>query len=295
MPTVLIAGGSGLIGGHLTRHFKDRGFRVYKLSRKPRKKGQIYWNPQTQKMSTSKLHKIDVLINLAGENIGSKRWTAKRKAAIMASRVQSTQFLASMIPQMTNLKYYIGASGINCNENIPGKVFTEEDPYGSDYLALVVKEWEAAHQLVLKQVKGSILRISMVLSRHGGSLHLMKQPIYFGLGAAVGSGQQSSPWIHIDDLCRLVLFAIDKQITGTFNALGNNDTNLEMTKSLAKWMNRPLLLPTIPAFVLRWLLGERATLVLSDLTASNSKIKETGFTFKYTSLDSTFKSFFKKA
>ncbi|MFM8963479.1 MAG: TIGR01777 family oxidoreductase, partial [Sphingomonadales bacterium] len=293
MPTVLIAGGSGLIGSHLTRHFKDRGFRVYKLTRKPRKHGHIFWNPQAQELSTSKLHKIDVLINLAGENIGSSRWTAKRKADILASRVQSTQLLASMIPQMPNLKYYIGASGINCYENIPGKVFAEDEPYGSDYLALVVKEWEAAHQLVLKQVKGSIFRISMVLSRHGGSLHLMKQPVYFGLGAAVSTGQQYSPWIHIDDLCKLMLFAFDQKLEGTFNALGNNDTNLDMTKRLAKWLKRPLFLPNVPAFILKILLGERAILVLTDLRASNFKIKEAGFTFKYTSLDSAFKSFFK--
>lgn len=293
MPTVLIAGGSGLIGGHLTRHFKDRGFRVYKLTRKPRKHGHIFWDPQAEKMSTSKLHKIDVLVNLAGENIGASRWTPKRKAAIMASRVESTRFLATMIPQMPQLKYYIGASGVNCYENLPGKVFTEDEPYGTDFLATVVKEWEAAHQLVLKQVKGSVLRISMVLSRHGGSLHLMKQPIYFGLGAPVGTGEQSSPWIHIDDLCKLMLFAHDHQLEGTYNALGNNSTNADMTTRLAKWLNRPLIMPNMPAFVIKLILGERAILVLSDLRASNTKLKEAGFTFKYTSLDSVFKSFFK--
>lgn len=294
MPTVLIAGGSGLIGGHLTRHFKDRGFRVYKLTRKPSKHGHIFWDPENEKMSTSKLDKIDVLVNLVGENIGSKRWTAKRKAQIISSRVQSTHFLASMVPQMSNLKYYVGASGVNCYENIPGKIFMETDAYGTDFLATVVKEWEAAHQLVLKQVPGSILRISMVLSRHGGSLHLMKQPIYWGIGAPVGSGAQVNPWIHIDDLCRLVLFAYDQKLEGTYNALGNNDSNEQMTKRLAKWLNRPLLLPNIPAFALRLLLGERAILVLSDLRASNDKIKQAGFSFKYSALDSVFKSFFKK-
>jgi len=294
MPTVLIAGGSGLIGSQLTRHFKDRGFRVYKLTRKPTKHGHIFWDPKAEKMSTSKLDKIEVLVNLVGENIGSKRWTAKRKAEILASRVQSTHFLASMIPQMTQLKYYIGASGVNCYDNLPGKVFTEDEPYGHDFLATVVKEWEAAHQLVLKQVPGSILRISMVLSRHGGSLHLMKQPIYWGLGAPVGAGSQTSPWIHIDDLCRLMLFAYDTKLEGTFNALGGNDTNADMTTRLAKWLKRPLFLPNIPAIALRLLLGERAVLVLSDLRASNQKIKAAGFTFKYTSLDSAFKSFFKK-
>ncbi len=294
MPTVLIAGGSGLIGGHLTRHFKDRGFRVYKLTRKPSKQGHIFWDPQAEKMSTSKLDKIDVLINLVGENIGSKRWTSSRKAQILSSRVQTTHFLASMIPQMTNLKYYIGASGVNCYENLPGKVFTENDVYGTDFLATVVKEWEAAHQLVLKQVPGSILRISMVLSRHGGSLHLMKLPIALGLGSPIGTGEQTNPWIHIDDLCRLMLFALDNNLEGTFNALGGNDTNTEMTKRLAKWLTRPLFLPNVPAFMLRLILGERAILVLSDLRASNQKIKQAGFSFKYASLDSVFKSFFTK-
>lgn len=294
MPTVLIAGGSGLIGGHLTRHFKDRGYRVFKLTRKPTKHGHIFWDPQAEKMSTSKLDKIDVLVNLVGENIGSKRWTPKRKAQILSSRVQSTHFLASMIPQMTNLKYYIGASGVNCYENLPGKVFTEDDVYGTDFLATVVKEWEASHQLVLKQVPGAIFRISMVLSRYGGSLQLMKLPIALGLGSPIGTGEQTNPWIHIDDLCRLMLFAVDNKLEGTFNALGNNDTNTTMTKRLAKWLKRPLFLPNVPAFILRLILGERAILVLSDLRASNQKIKQAGFSFKYTSLDSVFKSFFKK-
>jgi uncharacterized protein (TIGR01777 family) len=294
MPTVLIAGGSGLIGSHLTRHFKDRGFRVYKLTRKPTKHGHIFWDPKLEKINTSKLAKIDVLVNLAGENIGSKRWTSQRKAQIMSSRVEGTDFLATLIPQMTNLKYYVGASGVNCYEDVPGKIFREEDPYGTDFLATVVKEWEAAHQRVLNQVPGSILRISMVLSKHGGSLHLMKKPVYWGIGAPIGRGTQNSPWVHIDDLCRLVLFAHENNLQGTYNVLGANATNLEMTQRLAKWLKRPLFMPNIPAFFLRLLLGERAILVLADLKASNQKVKDAGFTFKYTSLDSVFKSFFKK-
>jgi uncharacterized protein (TIGR01777 family) len=294
MPTVLIAGGSGLIGSHLTRHFKDRGFRVYKLTRKPTKHGHIFWDPKLEKINMSKLAKIDVLVNLAGENIGSKRWTSQRKAQIMSSRVEGTDFLATLIPQMTNLKYYVGASGVNCYEDVPGKIFREEDPYGTDFLATVVKEWEAAHQRVLNQVHGSILRISMVLSKHGGSLHLMKQPVYWGIGAPIGRGTQNSPWVHIDDLCRLVLFAHENNLQGTYNVLGANATNLEMTQRLAKWLKRPLFMPNIPAFFLRLLLGERAILVLADLKASNQKVKDAGFTFKYTSLDSVFKSFFKK-
>lgn len=292
--TVLIAGGSGLIGSHLTNHFNALGYRVFLLTRKPTRKEHIHWDPENGVIHTEELDKIDVLVNLVGENIGSERWTPKRKAQIIASRVQSTRFLASMVPQMPNLKYYVGASGVNCYENIPGKIFTETDAYGTDFLATVVKEWEAAHQLVLAQVKGCMLRIAMVLTPQGGSLHLMKKPILFGAGAAIGSGAQATPWIHITDLCELIAFTTEQQIEGTYNALGNCNSNHEMTKLLAKWLKRPFFLPNIPAFVLRLLLGERSTLVLSDLLASNEKIKQAGFSFKYSSLDEAFKSFFKK-
>jgi uncharacterized protein (TIGR01777 family) len=294
MTTVLIAGGSGLIGSALTQHFEARGFRVFKLTRKPTQPDHLFWDPQAKQIDTTQLDQIDVLINLVGENIGSKRWTTKRKAQILSSRVLSTQFLSSLIPQMTNLQYYIGASGVNCYENLSGKVFTEEDAYGTDFLATVVKDWEAAHELVLKQVPGSIFRISMVLAGHGGSLQLMKLPISLGIGSPIGTGEQTNPWIHLDDLCRLLLFAVEQKLQGTFNAVGNCDTNAVMTKLLAKWLRRPLLLPNIPAFMLRLLLGERAVLVLSDLRASHQKIKQAGFSFQYATLDSAFESFFKK-
>ena len=293
-PTVLIAGGSGLIGSALTQHLEARGFKVFKLTRRATQANHLFWDPQAKQIDTTQLDQIDVLINLVGENIGSKRWTPKRKAQILSSRVQSTHFLSSLIPQMTNLQYYIGASGVNCYENLPGQVFTEEDTYGTDFLATVVKEWEAAHALVLKQVPGSIFRISMVLAAHGGSLQLMKLPISLGIGSPIGTGKQTNPWIHLDDLCRLLLFAVEQKLQGTYNALGNYDTNTEMTQLLAKWLRRPLLLPKIPAFVLRLLLGERAILVLSDLRASNEKIRQTGFSFQYATLDGAFESFFKK-
>ena len=294
MTTVLIAGGSGLIGSALTQQFEAHGFRVFKLTRKPTQPDHLFWDPQAKQIDTTQLDQIDVLINLVGENIGAKRWTTKRKAQILSSRVQSTHFLSSLIPQMTNLQYYIGASGVNCYENLSGKVFTEEDAYGTDFLATVVKDWEAAHELVLKQVPGSIFRISMVLAGHGGSLQLMKLPISLGIGSPIGTGEQTNPWIHLDDLCRLLLFAVEQKLQGTFNAVGNCDTNAVMTKLLAKWLRRPLLLPNIPAFMLRLLLGERAVLVLSDLRASHQKIKQAGFSFQYATLDSAFESFFKK-
>ncbi|MEN9700270.1 MAG: hypothetical protein RLZZ301_1468 [Bacteroidota bacterium] len=292
--TVLIAGGRGLIGGHLTRYFKERGYRVYKLTRNPKRRGHIHWNPDANEINAAKLDRIHILINLCGENIGSKRWTNKRKGQLMASRIRSTEFLASLIPQMPNLRYYIGASGVNCYDPISGKIFQESDAYGTDYLSNLVMHWEAAHDAVVAQVPGSIFRIAMVLSRHGGSLHALKIPVQLGLGAPIGTGEQYHPWIHIDDLCRMMLYACDENLKGVYHAVAANDTDKALIKSLAKWLKRPLLLPNIPGFLMRIVLGERATLVLSDLRVSNDKIKQSGFVFKYKKLDDAFKAFFKK-
>ena len=105
-PTVLIAGGSGLIGSALTQHLEARGFKVLKLTRSATQLNHLFWDPQANQIDTTQLDQFDILINLVGENIGSKRWTPKRKAQILSSRVQSTHFLSSLIPQMTNLQYY---------------------------------------------------------------------------------------------------------------------------------------------------------------------------------------------
>lgn len=294
IPTVLIAGGSGLIGTALFQHLSHQGYRVIMLTRNPKKSTDVFWNPTAATMSLDQLDQVDILINLVGENIGAGRWTKKRKAQIIASRVQSTKFLAAMLPKMSRLKYYIGASGINCYGQLDDKVFSESQAYGSDFLSSVVQQWEEAHQDILKQVKGCVFRVSMVLTPHGGTLHYIKKPINLGFGAILGSGHQNSPWIHIDDLCRMMHFAIDKNLTGTYNTFANYNTNKEMTILLAKWLRRPLFLPRVPGFLLKLLLGERAVLILADLKASNQKIKDAGFSFNYSSLDEVFQSFFSK-
>lgn len=302
MPSILIAGGSGLIGTYLTRYLKDRGFRVYKLTRKATKRGQVFWNPDTKKISASKLAKIDVLINLAGENIGSSRWTSSRKRKIINSRVQSTEFLFESLVHMPRLKYYIGASGINCYD--PAKklsagggqpyFFTEEDPFGNDFLAEVVLQWERAHHQILDRVPGSIFRIAMVLSKAGGALPAMKRPIALGLGAPIGTGRQMQPWIHIEDLSRMICYAIDEQLSGTYNAVANNDSNFDFTKKIARRLKRPIWLPNVPKKIIKILLGERAVLLLNSMRASNEKIIAAGFEFKYAKLENALRTFFKR-
>ena len=292
--TVLIAGGSGLIGKKLTKVFKERGYRVYKLTRFPKKQGHVYWNPKAKKIDDKYLSRVHVLINLSGANIGEKNWTEKRKKELIDSRVESTKYLSEIAAQMPLLKYYVGASGVNCYDLNQRKVFHEEDAYGDDFLSSLVEKWEKASDLFHGICPYLKIRIAMVLSDQGGSLNAMKKPISFGLGAPLGTGYQHHPWIHIDDLCRLILYGIEQNLEGTYNAVANCDTNKTMMRGIAKYMNRPFFLPPIPSAILKFFLGERATLVLSDLRVSNSKIKKAGFTFKYEQLHKALKALFSK-
>jgi uncharacterized protein (TIGR01777 family) len=195
---------------------------------------------------------------------------------------------------MPKLVYYIGASGVNCYDVQQAKVFHEEDEFGSDFLSTLVRDWENASDQFQGICPYMKLRIAMVLSNRGGSLNAMKRPVFFGLGSPLGSGNQYHPWIHIDDLCRIILFGMDHQLEGTFNAVADCDTNRTMMKGIAKYMRRPFFLPALPSGILKFFLGERSMLVLSDLRVSNDKMKKTGFEFKFDKLNKALKALFPK-
>jgi len=216
------------------------------------------------------------------------------KQELIDSRVQSTLFLSELAPKMPKLVYYIGASGVNCYDAQQAKVFHEEDDYGPDFLSTLVRDWESASDQFQGICPYMKLRIAMVLSDRGGSLNAMKRPIFFGLGSPLGSGNQYHPWIHIDDLCRIILFGIQHQLEGTFNAVADCDTNRTMMKGIAKYMRRPFFLPAVPSGILKFFLGERSMLVLSDLRVSNDKIKKIGFEFKFDKLNKALKALFPK-
>jgi uncharacterized protein (TIGR01777 family) len=293
MKTVLIAGGSGLIGKKLNQVFSKKGYKVHTLTRTAKHRGQIYWNPSQQTIEGKHLDKVNIIINLAGENIGEKRWTDDRKKALRDSRLKTTQFLHSLVSNFPNLEYYISASGINCYEQ-DDEVHVESDPYGNDFLSKLVKEWEATSDLFESNCKVAKLRISMVLSKRGGALDKMLLPVKLGLGSPIGTGKQMMPWIHIEDLCNLFVYAIENELTGTYNAAANCDSNHDFMKALAKALKRPFFMPKVPAFLLKLILGEMSTLVLDSTNASNEKIKNTGFVFQYENIQSTLNALFKR-
>ena len=281
----LIAGGTGLIGQQLRIALLNKGHNVFILSR-ANDQDFITWDMNTKKIETKLLHKVEVIINLCGEGIAEKRWTKKRRQRLYDSRVETTKVLFSHRKYMPNLKHYISASGITCYGNEFNPIgYNEKDSFGDDYISFLVEEWESAADLFSNYLPTTKIRMGIVLSRKGGAIEKMINPIRFGLGSVIASGDQIISWIHIDDLISLFIHVIKNRLVGTFNAISENTSNSEFMSELANCINRKIWLPAIPAFFFRLIFGEMSTLLVNGVHISNHKIKSTGFTFNYSTLN----------
>lgn len=250
-------------------------------------KNRIYWNPDTQEVDRESLKDAEVVINLCGAGIADKSWTSKRKKELLDSRVDPINFLFSLREHMPNLKQFISASGITCYGYDPnGEPYNEHAPYGSDYLSQLVEQWEQATEQFESYVPTLKMRISVVISQQGGAVEKMAKPMRYGFGAAVGTGKQIVPWIHIDDLCRFVLHGMSKQLSGTFNCNAGNATNKELTLAIAEALHKKVWMPNVPAFMMRLMFGEMASMLLKGVKVSNEALKSTGFEFNYPTLAS---------
>ena len=294
--TILLAGGTGLIGQSLVELLNSEGHEVNILTRGDYKKeGYFHWSPSTKEIDEKSLKNVDIIINLAGAGIADKRWTKKRKDLLINSRVESTNFLYQVSEKIPHLKQYISASGINCyGYDHYNKKHKESDPFGDDFLSEVVEKWEnAADQFKEKCIVAKV-RTSAVLTKEGGALSKISKMVKNYIGSPMGSGKQWMPWISMDDINRIYAHIISHQLEGRFNALAGSVTNEEFTKELARALDKPLWLPNVPSFVLRIVLGELSSVVLDGLQADNSKILETGFQFKDNSLRDYFEKEFRQ-
>lgn len=296
---VLITGGTGLIGQRLTKLLVAENYHVTQLTRLKNSLCGVktyVWDYRNKFLEKDALTGVDYIIHLAGAGIADEKWTPHRKKVIIESRRGSTNFLhEQVLAQNIHLKAFISASGINYYGAITSdQIYTEDDPAASDFTAVCVKEWEkAVHQFqpLCRTVK---LRTGVVLTKEGGALAKLATPIGFGVGAALGTGQQWVPWIHIDDICRMYLFALEnEQISGEYNAIASEHiNNAQMTKVVAKALKRPLFLPNVPEFILRKMFGEMSALVLNGSRASNEKITTAGFEFKYAKMEDALKEIY---
>lgn len=285
---ILITGGSGLIGRRLTSLLQQQGHRVSWLVRSTARSPvpAFRWSPSENYIDPAAFRNAEALIHLAGENVGEKRWTTTRKKQILESRTVPTKVLANALTTMPHrIKTIVCASAIGYyGDGSPDHKFTESSPRGNGFLANVTEQWEAvANEFQRLNVRLVTLRIGVVLSKEGGAVQKLVQPIKWFVGAPIGNGKQIMSWIHIDDLCNIILKAVaDESMQGVYNAVAPNPVNnATMTRLMAKSLHRPILLPPVPAFALRLLLGEMSEMVVGGSWVSSEKLSNTGFQFSY--------------
>lgn len=296
---VAISGGTGLLGKAITKILLEQGHEVVILSRSnnnnsDKRLSYAVWNPAAGELDFDAMSHVDGIINLAGAPV-AQRWTASNKKAILDSRVDSTKCLVNYVLHQPNqVKIFVSASAIGIYPSSK-ELMTVSSKAGKSFLSDVVVQWEKAAEPVFEKVKGSIIRIGIVLSADGGALEKMLPIFKLGIGSALGSGKQWQSWIHIDDIARLFVFALQNEALPMMNGVAPHPVNQRVfSKELAKALKKPFWAPAVPAFVLKMVLGDMAEVVLNSQKVSAKSAENSGFEFKYKEIDKALSSLFKK-
>lgn len=291
---LVIAGGTGFIGSNLCARLLQRGDSVIVLTRAPSpatisaSKRWVTWNPSSPGSWEEAIDGADGVVNLAGEPIAAKRWTAAQKEKIRSSRLESTRALVRAIAQAkAKPGFLINGSAVGYYGPRGDEALTEEAGPGGDFLARLCVEWEEeAKKAEEHGVRVVRLRTGIVLGKGGGALARMVPAFKLFLGGPVGSGRQVVSWIHMDDEIGLILFLMgNSQASGAFNATAPHPVTMrEFCKSLARVLGRPSWL-RVPAFALRVLLGEMADVLVTGQRVVPAKAQTLGYAFRYPTLD----------
>jgi uncharacterized protein (TIGR01777 family) len=297
---VLITGARGLIARELSEILK-KNYIVRFLTRKKKHENEFEWNINEKTIDEKAMEGISHIIHLAGANISEKRWTDERKKELISSRVDSADLLLQTLRKKNiRLKSFISASGINYyGTKTTDNIFNENDAPGNDFLSEVVVLWErAADQFKEQHLAERVVKIrtAVVLSDKEGALKKMLPTIKMGIGSALGSGKQYMPWIHIKDICSIYEFALqNSSVDGAFNAVApQHTTNKNLTEKIAGVLDKPLFMPNVPAFVLKFIFGELADALLEGSRASADKIQKAGFHFEFPDLKIALENLLKK-
>lgn len=300
---ILITGATGLIGTELVSLLLQNGISIHYLARNKKEiKDEanyhgFLWNPEQGKIDENCLLGVDAIIHLAGAPI-SMRWTNKNKQEIIESRILSTNLLYRTLKSHPHqVKQLISASAIGIYPDSLEKVYTEDDKsVDNSFLGQVVLKWEqVADQFKRLDIKVCKIRTGLVLAKKGGMLKELLKPIKLGAGSAYGSGKQWQSWIHIDDLVHLYYFALQNNWEGVYNATAPNPVdNEELTKTIAKVLEKPYFMPNIPEFVLKLMLGEMHILLIASQNVSSQKAQDNRFVFKFRTLEKALKALLQK-
>jgi uncharacterized protein (TIGR01777 family) len=291
---ILITGATGLIGSPLAAALSDAGHEVFRLSRRtPAEANDIQWNPAAGEIPKARLEGLQAVVHLAGENIAKSRWTNAVKQRMRASRVEGTRLLCEALAGLASPpKTLVAASAIGYYGDRGAELLTEDSPPGKGFLAELCRDWEAAAEPAQQHgIRVAKLRIGVVLSARGGALASMLTPFKMGVGGVVGSGKQYWSWIALDDVVGAIQHCLKQEsICGAVNAVAPNPaTNADFTKTLGAVLHRPTILP-MPAFAAKLMLGEMAEeLLLSSTRVKPKRLEETGYRFRYPTLESALK------
>lgn len=298
--SILITGGTGLVGTHLSKHLINKGYVVKHLSRKPAKNPNIetfIWDVEKGIIDKESIKGIDVIIHLAGAGIADKRWTKSRKETIIKSRTESIRLIYQLLKtEEHQVKHIISASGIGYYSDRGEEILTEESDPNSDFLAQSCILWENAvdegEELNLKITK---FRTGVILDKNKGALPKLAAPVSLYAGSPLGNGNQWLSWIHIDDAVSMYTFALEQETAGVFNMAAPKPVrNKEFVVSLANVLNKPLWAPAVPEFVLKIILGEMSNAVIGSTYVSVDKIKDSGFNFQFPELKEALRDFYEE-
>ncbi len=287
----LITGATGFIGRTLVTQLLHQGHSVNYLASKRSAvldgRAAFHSWARGETLSLNSVPRLDAVVNLAGEPL-AQRWTDTVKKKIYDSRVAGTRQLVSAIGELRHRPtVLISASGVGYYGDRGDEVLTEQSASGNDFLAGVCIHWERealrARDFGLRVV---LLRIATVLGRGGGALEKMAAPFRFGLGGTFGNGSQWTPWVHLQDLVRLIIFAAEHPaLDGPLNACSPEPmTNRQFSTTLAQTLHRPSLFPA-PKFALKMMLGEMSELVFASERVIPEATMASGFSFEHGQLN----------
>jgi uncharacterized protein len=293
---ILVSGASGLVGKALVSALRAEGHSVVRLVRpgSAASAGDVQWDPMAATMNVSTIEGAEAVVHLSGASIAQGRWTPARKAILRSSRIDTTRVLVDALGRMRQKpRVFICASAIGYYGNRGGEILTESSAIGTDFLALLVRDWEAeANRAEVNGIRTLLLRFGVILSAEGGALKQMLLPFKFGLGGRLGSGQQWMSWIALEDAVGIVRSAItDERLAGPLNVVAPNPLrNTDFTRIAAALLRRPAIFAA-PAFALRVALGEMAdALLLASQRVIPERLLATGHSFRFADCESALRA-----
>jgi uncharacterized protein len=293
---ILISGASGLVGKALVSVLRAEGHSVVRLVRpgSAASPGDIDWDPTAATISVSAMEGAEAVVHLSGASIAQGRWTPARKAILRSSRIDTTRVLVDALASLRQKpRVFVCASAIGCYGNRSDEILTESSAIGTDFLALLVRDWEAeANRAEQSGIRTVLLRFGVILSGEGGALLQMLLPFKFGLGGRLSSGEQWMSWIALEDAVGIVRAALaNERFAGPLNVVAPSPLrNAGFTRIAAAALHRPAIFAA-PAFALRIALGEMAdALLLASQRVIPERLLAAGYSFQFAEFETALRA-----